>query len=286
MSKNFQITNVTKEGVVVLHPETNAEAVKDTGVKKVPTIKSLNSYDATAREVTEGRGVKLNLNKRFLDIEKEITAERMLELIKSVDGKDSGLDAASIGGVQVNDAGTGTNFLWTAGKTQKLLEGKLDSSEVVDRVTAGKVLRLNRAGKLPANIEGSSTSLEGTVIDDLSDRDSLWTSTKINAELKKRDEKIKAIVKIEEENDQVKIDNFIIRHGSVNITGLEAVIIDMSAAFPTTVFYDSYSIEYEAFDTEFIVTKREDPTLLPNQVKYVFSKPAPLSKLKWIAFGY
>lgn len=121
VTKQFlQLSQVSQEGVTVFHPETNADYIVPGATYKVPTAADLKKYDSAASELST---LKENLAR-------ELTAHNLLELIKTVDENNSGLNATSLNGATINDLQTNSTSLWTSAKINEELAKVRQSFEV------------------------------------------------------------------------------------------------------------------------------------------------------------
>lgn len=121
VTKQFlQLSQVSPEGVTVFHPETNADYIIPGAEYKVPTVLELQKYNLAVSELS-------TLKK---DLARELTAHNLLELIKTVDEDNSGLNATSLNGAIINDLQTNSTSLWTSAKINDELIKVRQSFEV------------------------------------------------------------------------------------------------------------------------------------------------------------
>lgn len=165
MAKDFQIIQLGADGTpTVFHPETNADKVLAGLVNKVPTIENINDWTARSKELIEARKGKISLKAKMDEIDTSLTPAKLLEAIKTVDGTNSGLDADTVDGRQVDDEGSvSTLTLWTSHKINNELGKKLNSNEVSSVAAPNKILKLNASSKLVVDIEGNAKTASSFV---------------------------------------------------------------------------------------------------------------------------
>lgn len=155
--QDCQITFVDHTGTPQLyHPETNADQVLTGLTYRVPQISDITNWSDRSAELINARKGESNLRTKIDNIDKALQPTALLNSIKTVDGTGTGLDADKVDGKDVNDEARDTNTLWTAQKIYTELGKKVNSTEVVSEATPNKILLLNSASKLVADVQGNS----------------------------------------------------------------------------------------------------------------------------------
>lgn len=159
MANFMQIIDVNTSGSeVVLHPETNADFVTSGATFKVPKIIEISDWNARSKELTDARKGESSLKLKIDKIDNALKPLSILEVLKTVDGSGSGLDADTVDGKTVDDSNDSNTSLWTAEKTLKELAKKVNNSDVVASAAANKILRLDGNGSFPASITKNSAT--------------------------------------------------------------------------------------------------------------------------------
>lgn len=297
MAQKFQMVQIDSNGsAVVFHPETNADQVLSGTTNKVPTVANINDWVAKSSEVVAARKGQASLKAKIDLIDNALVASQLLTSIKTVDGSGSGLDADTVDGKNVDDASTASTAIWTASKTMAELNKKVNTLDVVTTAVPNKILRLDATGKLKADLIGNAIGASGlirdgsmsiTVIDnEIVDSEALWTSDKIDFELKVIDYKITQVQDSTTitSSEVYSLGGLVTKFGTIDISGKEFIDIVFPQAFTTAVLYDGLSVE--SSDAELSVVKAPGE-LTTSGTGYNFNKVAPAgSKLTWFVVGH
>lgn len=325
MADNFQIVNVDgpSGATSVLHPETNADQIKNTMNKRVPTQAEMTQFQRTTDDVNSASLDQVNLTLKMTELNTRTIPTNMLNSFLSIDGAGSGLDSDFVDGCGVNDSTTTSTNLWTAAKINTELGGKVNTTDVVSSASggAGKILKLNSSGVLPASITGNAPTADRastcgtadyakTVLDAGSNpvaistadvNGVLWMSQTVKNAFTAADNTLlntantnlnnavniinaKTYVDSNANKDLVVFDAFRIKHVEATLNNVSSISLVFDKPFATTCLYTTCDLmvtNTQGAEEHLLAGK----TVTRTGVTYTFNKQCTGS-ISVVAFGY